>query len=75
MKISGEKKKKNNLKILLMFKKSVNLKRNVHDRIKTKWILNIELLLNVGSVKILVDEKRHIRFGTWSAADIEVQFF
>jgi len=35
----------------------------------------MELILNVGSVKILVDEKRHIRFGTWSAADIEVYFF
>ena len=34
----------------------------------------MELILNVGSVKILVDEKRHIRFGTWSAADIEVYF-
>ena len=57
------------------FKILLLLKRNVHDRIKIKWILNMELILNTESVKILVDDKRHIRFGTWSAADIEVYFF
>ena len=43
-----------------------------YERGEKKLKAEYEILTKIKSV--LVDEKRHIRFGDWNGADIEVKF-